>query len=89
MNEKYAQKPKANPNEPKLFGFHLVVNVAEASSFGVTQPDRSGRPHFCPLPFYFYLPKILKKYFWKNEPNFFTTKYALSISKTQKGRPKS
>ncbi len=36
---------------------------------------------FCILIFNF---KNARRHFCKNEPNFFTTKYALSISKTRK-----
>jgi hypothetical protein len=80
MNTKYASKPNFNPNEPNLFGF---VSVIPAQA-GIQTPDS--------LLFYISICAICEicgSVSSKNKPNFFTTKYALSISKTRKWRLKT
>ena len=83
MNAKYAEKPNLNPNEPNAAwpsGWHLQAQLVGGLSFWRTPESR----FFCWKP-----EAGCRKLVHKNEPNFFTTKYALSISKTQKWRPKN
>ncbi len=81
MNAKYAPKPNLNPNEPN-------TTWPKPPCFGVTQSGRQAVLNFdfCILIFDF---ENVFQAFSQNKPNFFTTKYALSISKTQKWRPKT
>jgi len=74
MNAKYAKKANLNPNEAKATWTKLPASGYLARPQDVLNFD------FCTLIF------DMKN---NNEPNFFTTKYALSISKTQKWRSKN
>jgi len=85
MNAKYASKPNFNPNEPNLIGFAQRSRSVPASGH-LPRPQAVLNFDFCTLIFDF---ENIFQTFSQNEPNFFTTKYALSISKTQKWRPKS
>jgi len=65
---------------------HSEPLAGEESAYFSRRPCRLLNFDFCTLIFDF---ENVFQTFSQNEPNFFTTKYALSISKTQKWRPKS
>jgi hypothetical protein len=46
-------------------------------------------PLLLPFAFLLLLSKNAQKHFWKNEPNFFTTKYALSNQNRRNGGQKT
>jgi hypothetical protein len=90
---------KTNPISKSLTYYNERNKLKIAKSKRTqTKPMQHGRsfqlrshsawPQAILIPVYLY-PCILVYLFHKNKPNFFTTKYALSISKTQKWRPKT
>ena len=95
MNAKYASKPNFNPNEPNLFGFarwvpcprlrgHVFFGWHLQAQLVGGHSERSEESRiFCWKP-----EAGCWKLFYKNEPNFFTTKYALSNQKRRNGGQK-
>jgi hypothetical protein len=94
MNAKYASKPNFNPNKADL-SRQVVPNPFTGegpADPGQACPRASGEPTTCRLPIFplcLYAERYTLDADYNNKPNFFTTNYALSISKTRKWRPKS
>jgi hypothetical protein len=78
MNAQYTSKPKEIQNEPNLFGFVRVI-PATCPAEAFRRRGKAGIQFLC-----LYAERYTLNADYKNKPNFFTTKYALSISKTQK-----
>ncbi len=71
------KKANSNPIEPNdLKGWVARPNLVLSNAEGLFDRGLD-------------LLSLVSRLFKKNEPNFFTTKYALSISKTRKWRPKT
>ena len=99
MNTKYAFKANLNPNEPiKPFvrNFHVAQPPSAVSSPGGTYKRSLWVvfylytcipvfPHPC-IPVYLY--PCIPVYLLQNEPNFFTTKYALLNQNRRNGGQK-